>query len=379
MHLDRYSTDVSKKVKLFRENFKKYKRIGKGRNGTVYLIKHNGIKRVLKHQLLKNTKYVKQGLKHELEFYKWVSQLTNTNKLFFMQEYDSIIETKNNEEILVENILEYKKGFTLTKTIKKISKNNIEISRNIFLQILYIINFLQSSKWFHNDLHGGNIICRPVKKLMKLNLYFGNLNKYVPFTINSYNVSAIDYGEIIHIKHLKEDNIDLERILFNIIFDIERIFIINLLGLQLYRIHLPYNVLTRLKKFKKNHKNIYKLLIKFIKKTYFNILIKRAKSILSNNYNDYNIETYVKKHINKSLLSISKSKSIIYKTSWVLYIMEIIIFIKYEEQYLETLHVKTKINPLINRITLLNILLSATEYDQSIILEELFEEFFKKK
>ena len=59
--------------------------------------------------------------------------------------------------------------------------------------------------------------------------------------------------------------------------------------------------------------------------------------------------------------------------------MEIIIFIKYEEQYLETLHVKTKINPLINRITLLNILLSATKYDQSIILEELFEEFFKKK
>ncbi len=51
-----------------------------------------------------------------------------------MQEYDSIIENKNNEEILVENILEYKKGFTLTKTIKKISKNNIEISRNIFLQ-----------------------------------------------------------------------------------------------------------------------------------------------------------------------------------------------------------------------------------------------------
>jgi hypothetical protein len=379
MHNNKELDKVSKKVKQFRSDVTVYKRIGKGRNGTVYLIKHNGVKKVLKHQLLKNTKDVKSGLAHEMEFYKWISQLHNASKIFFIQEYKTIIEEPNKNEILIESILEYKKGFTLTTITKRLSKYKIDIIRNIFMQILYIINFIQSSKWYHNDLHGGNIICRPIKNRMKLNLYLGAINKHVPFNVEAYNVSAIDYGETIHIKHLKDDHVNLERILFNIIFDIERIFIVNLLGLQLDKAKLPFNVLTRLKKFKKKHKNIYKLLYKFIKVSYSDMLHKRAKHILGPLYNDFNIEGFIKKNINKSLASVSKPNSIMIKTSWILYLLELIIIIKYESQYLDSLHVKTKIVPIVNRITLLNILLSPTEYDQSIILQELCEEYFAKK
>jgi hypothetical protein len=109
------------------------------------------------------------------------------------------------------------------------------------------------------------------------------------------------------------------------------------------------------------------------------MLHKRAKHILGPLYNDFNIEGFIKKNINKSLASVSKPNSIMIKTSWILYLLELIIIIKYESQYLDSLHVKTKIVPIVNRITLLNILLSPTEYDQSIILQELCEEYFAKK
>jgi hypothetical protein len=372
MHDLDYFKKSSKRIQEFRTKTKVYKRIGNGKNGVTYLVKYNGIKSVLKHQILKNNKRVQLSLKHENEFYDWINNLTNSDKIFFMQEYKSMNEVLNSSQILVENIIEYKKGETLNTIIKRIPSKKVDIYRSIMIQLLYIINLMQSHKWFHNDLHGGNIICRRISGNMKHNLYLGPLGITLKYTISKYQVSAIDYGEVVNIKNVNKNLSNIDHLMNSIIFDIDRMCIVNMLGLGLNSTKLPYNVLYRLRKFKKKDKLIFHNIIKFIKTSYKSMLIQRAQILFGyNNYEDLDIETFIDKSINRIIYSIKSQDKKLPKNSWLLYIIEMLIIIKYEEEYFSTFNLKKRPIVSIDKIDLLNLLITPSEKEQSNILKEI--------
>jgi len=372
MHDLDYFKKSSKRIQEFRTKTKVYKRIGNGKNGVTYLVKYNGIKSVLKHQILKNNKRVQSSIKHEKEFYDWINNLTNSDKIFFMQEYKSMNEVLNSSQILVENIIEYKKGETLNTIIKRVPSKKVDIHRTIMIQLLYIINLMQSHKWFHNDLHGGNIICRRISGNMKHNLYLGPLGISLKYTISKYQVSAIDYGEVIHIKNINSDLSNIDQLLNSIIFDIDRMCIVNMLGLGLNSTKLPFNVLYRLKKFKKKDKVIFHNIIKYIKTSYNSILNQRVQILFGNtNYENLDIESFIDKSINRILYSIKSQDKKLPKNSWLLYIIEMLIIIKYEEEYFSTFNLKKRPIVAIDKIDLLNLLITPSETEQSNILKEI--------
>jgi hypothetical protein len=372
MHELDYFKKSSKRIQEFRIKTKIYKRIGNGKNGVTYLVKYNGIKSVLKHQILKNNKRVQLSIKHEQEFYNWISNLTNSDKIFFMQEYKSMNEILNSSQILVENIIEYKKGDTLNTIIKKVPSKKVDIYRSIMIQLLYIINLMQSHKWFHNDLHGGNVICRRISGNMKHNLYLGPLGISLKYTITKYQVSAIDYGEVIQIKNIDNSLSNIDHLMNSIIFDIDRMCIVNMLGLGLNSTKLPFNVLYRLKKFRKKDKLIFRNIINYIKTSYCSMLNQRAQHLFGHsNYRILEIETFISKSINRILSSIKSIDTKLPKNSWLLYIIEMLIIIKYEEEYFSTFNIKRRPKLSLDKIDLLNLLITPSESEQSNVLKEI--------
>jgi len=379
MHEIEYFKKSSKRIKEFRLNTKIYKRIGNGKNGVAYLVKYNGIKSVLKHQILKNNKRVQLSIKLEKEFYEWINTLSNSDKVFFMKEYKSMNEVLNTNQILVENIVEYKKGETLNKSIKKISKKKIDDYKNILIQLLYIINLIQSHKWFHNDLHGGNIICRKISGNMKHKFYLGLISQTINFTISKYQISAIDYGEVIHAKYVNNNLTNIEHLLNSIIFDIDRLCIVNMLALGLTFAKLPFNVLFRLRKFRKKNKILFQNISKFIKTSYTSLLTQRAHNIFnSTSYISLDIEGFINRSVNRILNYIKSHENSLPKNSWLLYIIEMIIIIKYQEEYFSVLTVKRRPLLMIDKIDIFNLLTSTSELEQSNILKEIIIKYNKQ-
>ena len=109
-----------------------------------------------------------------------------------------------------------------------INKKNLSIYQiySIMLQICKIMYVLYEGGYSDNDLHLDNIMITPTKKKT-----FNLMNRRIPY--NGYQISAIDYGNILHKKYNinykeeKEFLINREGWMFNEMFYSNFIFINN--------------------------------------------------------------------------------------------------------------------------------------------------------
>jgi hypothetical protein len=102
------------------------------------------------------------------------------------------------------------------------------------------------------------------------------------------------------------------------------------------------------------------------------MLIQRAQILFGyNNYEDLDIETFIDKSINRIIYSIKSQDKKLPKNSWLLYIIEMLIIIKYEEEYFSTFNLKKRPIVSIDKIDLLNLLITPSEKEQSNILKEI--------
>ena len=109
-------------------------------------------------------------------------------------EFAQRLKKLDESEWCVKYLLEYKGKLTLGKFLSKYSyKLKLEQIYSILLQIINIIMLLHKGGYSHNDLHTDNImICKTNKK------YFIMNDKKIKY--HGYQLSAIDFGEILHKK-----------------------------------------------------------------------------------------------------------------------------------------------------------------------------------
>jgi hypothetical protein len=209
------------------EKIKIIKKLGNGLYGNVYLVKiDNNIYALKKQKIVKEAqkKNYKYDIWKEIDFYKWINKLNKNNQIFFMKLYDyriiecnyiykpdKIIDLKLYNKLkkspyCIDLLLDVK-DITLRELI---NKNNLNYKErlSIIIQCLYIMYLMHQSKYYHNDVHTGNIMITKCdyNKLIKLNI---NKKTYNLETYG-YIVSFIDYGLINHPKYLlnKKDKIN---------------------------------------------------------------------------------------------------------------------------------------------------------------------------
>lgn len=206
------------------ENIKIIKKLNAGMLGTTYLCKYKEKTYAMKiqHILEKDqNKDYNNEMWREMDLYKYIDNMPKKEQLFFTKLYGYEIfnncthkqirpfevdfnDTKNEfaqklkkldeSDWCVKYLLEYKGKLTLGKFLSKYSyKLKLEQIYSILLQIINIIMLLHKGGYSHNDLHTDNImICKTNKK------YFIMNDKKIKY--HGYQLSAIDYGEILHKK-----------------------------------------------------------------------------------------------------------------------------------------------------------------------------------
>ena len=228
------------------------KEIGAGVNGTTYLVKYKNKDYAMKIQhILDEDRIVdfNKALWRELEPYNYIETLKKEDQYFFARLYGYNIYDqckhiqkrffrKKKENTQIRNLkkldesdwcVKYLMDFKGTQTLKEfINKKNLSIYQiySIMLQICKIIYVLYEGGYSHNDLHLDNIMITPTKKKT-----FNLMNRRIPY--NGYQISAIDYGNILHKKYNinykeeKEFLINREGWMFNEMFYSNFIFINN--------------------------------------------------------------------------------------------------------------------------------------------------------
>jgi len=197
------------------------KTLGAGMLGTTYLAKYNNNIYALKIQHIlpndKNKSY-KNALWRELDLYDYINTLKPQQQIFFTKLYG--YEITNNckhkqirpykidftkkDKFAVEQLkldksdwcvkllTEYKGKKTLQQYLFK-NTLTIDQTYSIILQICNIMIILYEGGYSHNDLHAGNIMLNFTEEKT-----FKFLNKRIPF--NGLQITAIDYGEVLHKK-----------------------------------------------------------------------------------------------------------------------------------------------------------------------------------
>lgn len=209
------------------------KKLGSGYIGTVYLVEKDNKKYAMKIQKIppeQRNKNFKYELWRELDFYNYVNKMNKNdigffNKLYSFKIYDKcdhIQDTYINSpredlndffEILKKSewcskfVIEYKSdiNFKVFLATKKLSYQNY---KSFFSQIIKIFSIQQKGGYFHDDLHNENIM---VKKTN--NKYFTIDNKKISF--QGFQLSAIDYGLILHKKYKLNKNYNYKMLIKN--------------------------------------------------------------------------------------------------------------------------------------------------------------------
>lgn len=226
------------------DNVKITKKLGAGMLGTAYLGEYAGKQYVIKIQHIlekEKIKDYKNELWRELDLYKYITKLDKEDKTFFTNLYDYKIydkcthiqerpfkidlNDKKNEfaqrlkkldesEWCVKYLLDYKGKTTLHTFLQKSKLTHKQIY-SLMIQVCKIILILYDGGYSHNDLHPGNIMINETSKK-----YFNFMDKKIPF--NGYQLTAIDYGEVLHKKFGKNQRKrfleDREKYMFDEIF-----------------------------------------------------------------------------------------------------------------------------------------------------------------
>jgi serine/threonine protein kinase len=195
------------------------KKLGAGMLGTTYLAEYKNKEYALKiqHILEKDKiKDYKNEMWRELDLYKFINKLNKEDQVFFTKLYDYKIynncshiqkrpfDINNNSEFAkklkeldesewcLKYLLDYKGNNNLNKFLIKNKLTEKQIL-SILIQVCKIILILYEAGYSHNDLHPGNIMINKTNKK-----YFNFMNKQIPY--HGYQISAIDYGEVLHKK-----------------------------------------------------------------------------------------------------------------------------------------------------------------------------------
>ncbi len=293
------------------------KKIGVGTFGTTYLAQYKNKTYALKienilysgHKWIDKVNY-KYQLYRELDLYNFINTLNKEDQLFFRKCYSYKVDNNsdyhiqerpiNTAEIFkdvdeskwcVKMLLEYKEGITLKKFLLE-NKLNEKLLLSILIQICKIMLILHNAGYSHGDLHPENIIINKTNKKT-----FNFMDKKINY--NGYQLSAIDYGFVMHKKFgIKYNYLD-KLFITNIdkfIFSQMHIYIYNIISNQLKYINdctflqsLPwerknYNMTDNIKKIILNNPDFYKI----TKDKYLNIYPKAKKSLemIENNVNN---------------------------------------------------------------------------------------------
>ena len=193
-------------------NVKIIKKLNTGIYGTTYLCDYKKKQYALKIQhILSTKKDYNNEMWREIDVFKYIDTLTKNEQLFFTKLYgyriydnckhkqirtfkltgQQIEKFKKLDEsnLCVEFLLEYKGKHTLRDFLLK-----KKYTYSIILQIINIILILHKGGYSHNDLHYENIMIYKTKK----EYFIMNGHK---INYNGYQVSAIDYGRVLHKKY----------------------------------------------------------------------------------------------------------------------------------------------------------------------------------
>lgn len=245
------------------------KSLGKGKTGETFLIEKDNKKYAMKKQIIEDELFDR-----ELDFYKWIENLQNEDKKFFMQ-----LESYNKQK--GEIIFELKDG-TINNIINNLSKEQI---LSAFLQSLYAVYLMNNSGYYHFDTKTDNIayIQTEDKKI--------NLGKFCETKTFGYIFSIIDYGNIMHGK-FKLDNFDSQMfktqhfINSDVSLLVEYTLLNNMqiyskLNMMHFKMNVAYDIIKQIKrkKYDKIIKFITKKMFVDFAKDYINLQLKDIKDI----------------------------------------------------------------------------------------------------
>jgi serine/threonine protein kinase len=193
------------------------KELGYGLYGTTYLAKYNNKLYALKiqHILEKDSnKDYNNEIWREMSLYNYIKKINKEEQLFFTKLYnysickcdhkqkrDGLTKSHPNYKKIMEldkspwcikYLTEYKGKSTLYLFLQK-KKISSKLAYSFALQIAKIMLILYKGGYSHNDMHFGNIMVTKTSKK-----YFILNDKKIPYC--GYQLSSIDYGEVLHKK-----------------------------------------------------------------------------------------------------------------------------------------------------------------------------------
>jgi len=207
------------------DNIKVIKRLGAGMLGTTYLVTYNGkdYAQKIQHILAKDRKKdFNNEMWRELDLYDYINCLNQGDQKFFTKLhgykiYDNCLHDQSQERPFKMNLndkknkfaqrlkkldesdwcvtylLDYKGKATLSDFLQKHFTLDTGLIYSLVLQICKITHVLYQAGYSHSDLHTGNIMINKTN-----DKYFDFMGKKISY--RGYQLSAIDYGEVLHKK-----------------------------------------------------------------------------------------------------------------------------------------------------------------------------------
>lgn len=192
--------------------------LGRGKESVVFLAHLNGNKCALRVQDVTQPADLELS-NRQLHLYDQISKMRDEDSVFFTKAYCYIASSRDHVMTLLLPIrgfdiekelprprtaknyslilTEYKGETTLARFMEKRSRIPYQLIYSLILQIAKIVLVLAAKGYSHNDLHTHNIMINKTdRKTFTLN---GKKIKY-----HGYQLSAIDYGLVLHKKYVNQ-------------------------------------------------------------------------------------------------------------------------------------------------------------------------------
>ena len=219
------------------------KKIGEGGSSIVYEVKKLGNKYALKRQKIYRESIHSLNYDYEiwkeLDFYKWINELDDINKKFFVKLwsfkfYKCLKSFQKEKKRYLGMYYLLKKSSYCADLLLDLKDNSLrelidnkELTKkerySIVIQCLYALQLMHDSDYYHNDIHTRNIAYNITNKeeYIKVNL----TNSPINMPIINCQVSLIDYGKLSHInfnpderiKTKMRENADLDNLVFGLL------------------------------------------------------------------------------------------------------------------------------------------------------------------
>ena len=203
------------------DKLKRIRELGSGARGTTYLVEFEGVQYAQKIQHILEEELVEDygnEIWREMDLYRYIDQMSDDDQIFFTHLHAyriyngcTYVQNKrlyNDANILkakfdaiaasdwcITYLMDYKGINTLATFSRTPTDMNLNTACSFALQMCKIIDILYIGGYSHNDFFPGNIMVSRTKVG-----YFEFMGHHVPY--NGYQLTAIDYGFVIHKKFL---------------------------------------------------------------------------------------------------------------------------------------------------------------------------------